>query len=268
MPQKAKKTSRFVFQRPALRLSILAALMLQIAAPSVAQSEKPSRTQHYTIVYSNMPQNAGLIRLPRNATPAQIKKMLPSYYVVAAPVPPQYDARSYRIAPVKQWMNTLQHAEKQMSSPSSLTSRQGQALEYAIQGLQNRPREEQVAGINNWINKVPYVSDTTNYGSDDYWATPDEFIAHGGDCEDYAIAKYASLRALGVPADQMHIAIVHNASMPKDTGHAILIVHEDKGDVVLDNYGTVKAADSVKQYTPIMSINGSNWWENTGRQGP
>ncbi|WP_237707120.1 transglutaminase-like cysteine peptidase [Pseudoalteromonas sp. BSi20652] len=40
----------------------------------------------------------------------------------------------------------------------------------------------------------------------DYWTTPLETLGRGlGDCEDYAIAKYISLRALGVIDDKLRL---------------------------------------------------------------
>ncbi len=71
-------------------------------------------------------------------------------------------------------------------------------------------------------------------GESDYWADPVEFLTHGGDCEDFAIAKYASLRMLGVPEDHLRIAIVRD--LQKQVMHAILIVYTDNGDaLILDN---------------------------------
>jgi predicted transglutaminase-like cysteine proteinase len=43
-----------------------------------------------------------------------------------------------------------------------------------------------------FVNKFPYLSDPENYGVPDYWASPEQFFENGaGDCEDFAIAKYA-----------------------------------------------------------------------------
>ncbi len=83
------------------------------------------------------------------------------------------------------------------------------------------------------MNKVRYIGDQKNWGKSDYWATPIEFLTYGGDCEDFAIAKYVSLRALGVPDRAMRIAIVKDTQ--KGIAHAILIVYTEDGPMVLDN---------------------------------
>lgn len=121
---------------------------------------------------------------------------------------------------------------------------------------------ELARGIDEMINRVEYIEDKDNWGKSDYWATPFEFFKHGGDCEDYAIAKYMSLKGLGVPEDRMRIAIVHD--LVKGIPHAILIVYTEEGPMVLDNQSkTTKMAEDVTRYKPIFSINAKSWWLHT-----
>ena len=117
-------------------------------------------------------------------------------------------------------------------------------------------------GIDELVNRVPYIEDSQNWGRSDYWETPVEFFSRGGDCEDFAIAKYMSLKALGVSEDRLRIAIVHD--MIKNVPHAILIVYTDKGPMVLDNQSqTTHFAEDVDRYKPIFSINAKSWWLHT-----
>lgn len=87
--------------------------------------------------------------------------------------------------------------------------------------------------INSFFNKFPFKDDDANWGGP-YWATPREFLQKGGgDCEDYAIAKYYALKALGVPANDMFITVV---GYPDKKGmHAILVVLDGDDYYVLDN---------------------------------
>jgi predicted transglutaminase-like cysteine proteinase len=129
----------------------------------------------------------------------------------------------------------------------------------AYQGL---PLREMAERVNTLVNKTQYIEDTQNYGQSDYWATPIEFFTRGGDCEDFAIAKYVSLRALGVPENRMRIAIVQD--LQKNIPHAVLIVYADEGAVVLDNQNKrVVAANAINHYKPIFSINRTAWWLHT-----
>lgn len=120
-----------------------------------------------------------------------------------------------------------------------------------------------VDAVNAYVNKVRYIEDSKNYGQSDYWATPAEFFARGGDCEDFAIAKYALLKELGVPEHKMRMAIVQDKI--KNIPHAVLIVYTDNGPVLLDNQikRTTEVA-SVDRYQPIYSINANGWWRHLG----
>lgn len=131
-----------------------------------------------------------------------------------------------------------------------------------IQSLQNLPLDQMATRVNSMMNAKRYVSDNANYGMNDYWATPVEFFQRGGDCEDYAIAKYTALRALGVPESRLRIAIVQD--LQKNVPHAILIVYTDQGAMILDNQiKTAIAAEKVRHYKPIFSINQDAWWLHT-----
>ncbi len=118
-------------------------------------------------------------------------------------------------------------------------------------------------GVDQLLNQIDYVDDRDNYAKSDYWATPAEFFKNGGDCEDYAIAKYMALKSLGVRDDQMRIAIVND--MVKKIPHAILIVNTEEGALVLDNQSReTKRMDEITRYKPIFSINQTAWWLHTG----
>jgi uncharacterized protein YkwD len=53
-----------------------------------------------------------------------------------------------------------------------------------------------------------YTPDKVSHGTSDYWQTPAETIELGsGDCEDHAILLCSLLRAYGVPADEVYVAV-------------------------------------------------------------
>lgn len=146
-------------------------------------------------------------------------------------------------------------------SSSSGVIRQWREDMSALRGL---PLAEMANEVNNMMNKIRYIGDKKNWGKSDYWETPIEFLSYGGDCEDFAIAKYASLRALGVPDNLMRIAIVKD--MQKGIPHAILIVYTQDGPMVLDNQiKRMTAASDIGHYKPIFSINRTAWWLHTDR---
>jgi len=74
----------------------------------------------------------------------------------------------------------------------------------------DKSEERKLQLVNLYFNVIPYSSDSRMWGVSDYWATPVELLVHDrGDCEDHAIAKYFTLRTLGVPAEKLRVIYVH-----------------------------------------------------------
>jgi predicted transglutaminase-like cysteine proteinase len=141
-----------------------------------------------------------------------------------------------------------------------------QHFKTSLESMRDLPLNKMAGAVNDLVNKTKYVPDSKNYGRNDYWATPVEFFSRGGDCEDFAIAKYTALRALGVPEERMRLAIVQD--MQKNVPHAVLIVYADSGAVILDNQiKTAVSAERVSHYKPIFTINRNAWWLHTKPQG-
>jgi predicted transglutaminase-like cysteine proteinase len=128
-----------------------------------------------------------------------------------------------------------------------------------LDSIRNRDRVTQVHEVNRYMNRVRYIVDPRNYGVRDYWATPKEFLSRDDDCEDYAIAKYLSLRALGFPPSQLRVVILQDLNLK--LAHAILVVSLSDRALVLDNQiRTVVNARAIHHYKPIYSINEEFWW--------
>lgn len=131
-----------------------------------------------------------------------------------------------------------------------------------LQSLRGRPVLRQMDAVNRYLNQYPYVEDIVNWGLEDYWETPYEFQLKSGDCEDYAISKFMSLRALGVPNDAMRIAVVQDLNLGGIL-HAILLVFDGGQVYVLDNQiKQVMLAIDIYHYKPIYSINETHWWRH------
>lgn len=170
------------------------------------------------------------------------------------------EKRSGSLEPFTKWTSMFGRFEKSASQSSG--QRIIEDWKHDLQAYQGQSLRQMAEGVDKLVNKTQYVEDTNNYGQSDYWATPIEFFTRGGDCEDYAIAKYVSLRALGVPEDRMRIAIVQD--LQKNVPHAILIVYTDDGALILDNQSKrTLTSNSVNHYKPIFSINRTAWWLHT-----
>lgn len=132
--------------------------------------------------------------------------------------------------------------------------------EQLLIDLKNKPVYQQIESVNRFFNSMRYVSDQENYGISDYWQTPYELMERGGDCEDYAVAKYISLRRLGIPENALRIVIVRDTKLD-DTVHAFLEVNIEDTLHILDNQAqSVLPVASVYHYKPMFAINESKWW--------
>ncbi len=128
-----------------------------------------------------------------------------------------------------------------------------------LDGLRGMPLAEQLNAVNDRINAAPYVEDLTNYGVADYWATPGKFFHRYGDCEDFAIVKFLSLRELGVPAESLRVVIVGDQTT--GLGHAILAVYTGQDIMILDSkVRAVVPAANIAWYLPLVSITQGGWW--------
>lgn len=130
-------------------------------------------------------------------------------------------------------------------------------LKKQAEGL---PLSEQLRIVNTFWNKWPYRTDKEVYGKADYWAAPYEFLAKSGDCEDYCIVKYYTLKALGVPVEKMRIVVVLETI--RNIGHAVLAVYGEGDDIyILDNLSeAVRPAQRIRNYVPQFSVNEKNRW--------
>ena len=97
--------------------------------------------------------------------------------------------------------------------------------------------------VNSYVNaRVRFVDDRVQFGVADRWLAPSETLARGrGDCEDFALAKRAMLRAAGVPDKDLYLVVLKDLSRRAD--HAVLVVRAAGRFLVLDN-GTDRIVDS------------------------
>ena len=96
------------------------------------------------------------------------------------------------------------------------------AWQHLLATQKQTPELEQLKVVNLFFNKqMRYVEDIDLWRQVDYWETPIEGLWKGaGDCEDYAIAKYFSLRHLGVSSDKLRITYVK--ALRQNRAHMVL----------------------------------------------
>jgi predicted transglutaminase-like cysteine proteinase len=128
-----------------------------------------------------------------------------------------------------------------------------------LQGLSSEPRLEQADAVHRLMNSRPYREDRRQFGRNDVWQTPFAFWQRGGDCEDYAIAKYMALRVLGFSEDQLRLTVMTSRS--RGEVHAVLLVEVDGAWHVADNLRRgLRRLDGYDGWTPIYSVSDAGAW--------
>jgi len=130
---------------------------------------------------------------------------------------------------------------------------------HFLETIKTKPLLEQINAVNLYANKKSYILDMANYGQEDYWAIAKEFFYNGGDCEDYAITKFFSLRWLGIDTDALRIVILQDTNLR--IAHAVLAVSYKNDILILDNQTQgVVSHKAIAHYLPLYSVNEKKWW--------
>ena len=126
----------------------------------------------------------------------------------------------------------------------------------------NSDTADQLYEVNRFFNRLEFVDDLKHWNKNDYWATPVEFLStNGGDCEDFSIAKYFSLRAMGVPAVKLRLMYVK--ALRYNMAHMVLAYYETPKSIplVLDNLNKdILPANKRRDLRPVYSFNGEGLW--------
>ena len=167
------------------------------------------------------------------------------------------EKRDRNLKAFTKWTQMFSRFERELKNPANATLMRG--WETQIHQFRGQSMKQMADSVNRLMNEKRYILDSNNWGKSDYWATPIEFLQRGGDCEDFAIAKYAALRSLGIPEERMRVAIVQDTV--KNIPHAVLVVYTDEGTYLLDNQNKQLVSGEGKgRYKPIFSINRQAWW--------
>lgn len=115
---------------------------------------------------------------------------------------------------------------------------------------------------------IQFVDDSDVWGVSDYWASPLEALGKGmGDCEDYSLAKYFSLVAMGVPIGKLRLVYVRALlDGPGSSGiaHMVLAFYPSPGaePLILDNLmPEVRPASARPDLVPVFSFNSEGLWQ-------
>jgi len=167
------------------------------------------------------------------------------------------------ITPFDKWNKMEARYEQQRRAPQDLCPTAEGCVtarwDALVPELRQLPVSERVERVNQVLNQLPYVTSVANWQDPNHWETPYEFLARGGQCQDYAIAKFMALKESGMSEQQLRVVVVHDKQVGLD--HAITVVYEAEGPVLLDNQiRSVTPVAAVARYAPYYSINDTGWW--------
>ena len=214
---------------------------------------------------------AGVSARIRLGPPARNQPRSEAQAAAASGFPPLFGSREVRSSNIglfPKWTGALERAAAEALGTRAACK--PVSLDHCIGGadwgrflvsLAGKAREVQLEAVNRYVNMAPYLPDLLNYGARDHWATPVELFARGGDCEDYAIAKFVALRALGFSNSSLRLVVVQD--LKRRRPHAVLAVNVNDRALVLDNQlPWIVPAEALRHYRPFYSVNEENLWRH------
>lgn len=138
-----------------------------------------------------------------------------------------------------------------------------------VRGIDKADEKAKLVEVNQFFNhRIQYLDDMTVWGQSDYWATPLEMFGKGaGDCEDFVIGKYLTLRGLGVSPEKLRLVYVKarigGAQSSVTQAHMVLAYYTAPAaePLILDNLVTsMLPASQRADLTPVFSFNAEGMW--------
>ena len=129
-------------------------------------------------------------------------------------------------------------------------------------------RAQQIAYIQVAVTRsVRWISDATEWGQHDYWASAAETLQHGaGDMEDRAIVKMQALKSLGFSPRDLYLTVGRDKVGGQIT---VLVVRLDGRFYIIDDLGGAPiAADRRQGFEPMVTLGHNSSWIHGRRRMP
>jgi len=141
------------------------------------------------------------------------------------------------------------------------TSQRFTDWENLIHHSLGKTEQEKIKLVNDFFNRMDWVSDKELWNKKDYWATPIEsLIRNAGDCEDFSIAKYFTLLALDIPIERLRINYV---KMDDKQNHMVLSYYPSltAEPLILDNFNkNLLLKNKRNDLSFLFSFNSEGLW--------
>jgi predicted transglutaminase-like cysteine proteinase len=127
------------------------------------------------------------------------------------------------------------------------------AFNAIVDAARAREGRGRIGEINRAVNlAIRPTSDEKRYGVPDFWAAPLATLESGeGDCEDYAIVKYAALREAGFAEDDLRLLVIGEKAAE---AHAVVSVRFEGRWLILDNRHLAVVEDTALRARPLFAL--------------
>lgn len=207
--------------------------------------------------------------LPRSAAAAAVARWRRQGALLAVVACLAFSAAMVSALDTEQLTRVINEAREHYGLDAVIRLRQWAGL---MESASNLPEMEKLRLVNSFFNKLPNIEDAEHWGVPEYWATPVELLASdGGDCEDFTLAKYFTLREIGVADERLRITYVkaYLRESRQFQSHMVLTYYPtpDAVPLVLDNLvSAVKPATERTDLLPTYNFNATGLWTAKQRE--
>ncbi|HEU4839192.1 MAG TPA: transglutaminase-like cysteine peptidase [Micavibrio sp.] len=174
--------------------------------------------------------------------------------------------RQEPVTALPQWQDFSQRQQRSLQAlasceqnPSLCESKEIRRWSGLVTDLKAQNKLRQLITVNRWFNRLPYKYDEYAYDKLDYWADTASLLTSRGDCEDFALSKYYTLRRLGFSPDELKVTIVYDQE--KYANHAVLMVYMNGTRYMLDSSADdMNPSPMEYRYKTIYAFNENNAW--------
>ena len=174
------------------------------------------------------------------------------------------------------WYETVQRTNDELVAIEACIEDEAKCDRYmrrirvVVVNSENLQLKQQLQLVNRYINRMRrYHDDRRTYkelGESrllvvQQWSTLMDFLHNGGDCEDFATAKYALLKLLGFDSHDLRIVVVYDRNLQEY--HALVAVRTDEDQVALLDIDNKIYSQRPPQYRFVYSINEHSIWDHS-----
>jgi predicted transglutaminase-like cysteine proteinase len=161
----------------------------------------------------------------------------------------------------REWRKIMTNVKAELRDLERCRSQPGQCkraereFEAIVNDAKNRQGRARITLVNERINgNIRYRSDSAESGVEDTWNLALATLTKNvGDCEDYALAKYAALHQAGTADADLRIVLVRDNAVRQD--HAVLAVRHERQWLILDNrWNGLYEDKELKQFKPLFVV--------------